>query len=311
MDASSDNRIIVVCGPTATGKTRLALSLCRDYNGEMVGADSMQVYRGLPIGTAAPTPAELGDIPTHLVAFLPPEAGYSVAGYLAGATQAIDDIRRRSALPIICGGTGLYIQSLVNGLRFTDEKVNAEEREALQTAWDVQGGEAMLARLAKHDPEYAGRLHPNDKKRILRALEESERHGTTLAQRNAASRAGVPPYRALLIGLDYADRALLYAAIERRVDQMMAGGLLDEAERVYRQREQFRTAAQAIGYKEFFPFFAGAPLEGCVEKLKQATRNYAKRQLTWFRKMESIHWLDARSPGLRNEAGELVEKFMV
>lgn len=313
MDAYSDNhaagRIIVVCGPTATGKTKLVAALCRALGGEMVGADSMQVYEGLPIGTAAPRPEELGDVPAHLIGFLPPETSFSVADYLARAVPVAEDIIRRNAVPVFCGGTGLYISALVNGISFTEEKPSPERRAALYTQWERQGPDAMLARLAALDPEYAARLHPADKKRILRALEASEQNGSTLAQRNAASLAGKPPFGARLIGLDYESRQMLYEQIERRVDGMMAEGLLEEARSVYENRQAFKTAVQAIGYKEIFPYFEGeAPLAACVEKLKQATRNYSKRQLTWFRRMEGVHWLDAASPSLVDEAVALVEK---
>ncbi len=301
-------RIIVVCGPTATGKTELATRLCRIYNGEMVGADSMQVYKGLRIGTAVPDPQMLGGIPSHLIGCLPPEEPFSVADYVSRAESIIGDILRRNAVPVVCGGTGLYISSLVNGIGFTKQKTTPDRRIELQQTWEEQGAAAMLARLARLDPEYAARLHPNDKNRILRALEESERDGSTLAQRNAASRARPPRFDALLLGLSYPMREDLYLRTDARVDAMLSAGLLEEAEGVYQNRQRYKTAAQAIGYKELFPYFAGEQtLENCIYALKKATRNYAKRQLTWFKRTQGVHWLDADASDLSCKAQKLAD----
>ncbi|MDL2293443.1 tRNA (adenosine(37)-N6)-dimethylallyltransferase MiaA [Ruminococcaceae bacterium OttesenSCG-928-D13] len=312
MGASAERgRIVVVCGPTATGKTELAIALARRYGGEMVSADSMQVYRGLVVGTAAPTAEELGGIPCHLTGFVPPEERYSVAEWLKAATGAIRDILARGRLPVVCGGTGLYIQSLVQGLSYDEAPQPLELRKSLEQQWDEQGGEAVYQRLAGLDPEHAARLHLNDKKRIIRALEQSLTGGGTAAARAAQSRRHPPSFEALCLGLNHPERAELYARINRRVDKMMERGLLAEAELVWRHRDSYQTAAQAIGYKEFFPYFEEqALLEGCVDKLKQATRNYAKRQLTWFRRMDMVHWLDAGAEGLTDAAAELVNPFV-
>ncbi|MDL2254518.1 tRNA (adenosine(37)-N6)-dimethylallyltransferase MiaA [Ruminococcaceae bacterium OttesenSCG-928-I18] len=304
-------KIVVLCGPTASGKTELAFALCRRFNGELVGADSMQLYEGLPIGTAAPLPTKSPDVPRHLIGFLPPSQPFSVAEYVQQAEKTIFEILSRGRLPLFCGGTGLYIDSLVNGVRFTESKVDESTLTRLDEQWSEKGADAMLGRLAELDPEYASRLHPSDKKRIVRALAESETGGTTLAQRNEASRRQPPRYQSLQLALTCAERKVLYGRIEARIDQMLENGLLEEAKRVFEHRESYKTAVQAIGYKEFFPFFEGhASLESCTDKLKQATRNYAKRQLTWFRNKPGIQWLYADKEDVFERAAGFLETFL-
>ncbi|MGD9559653.1 MAG: tRNA (adenosine(37)-N6)-dimethylallyltransferase MiaA [Oscillospiraceae bacterium] len=303
-------KIVVVAGPTATGKSALALFLAQRFGGEVVGADSMQIYRGLRIGTAAITQEEACGVPLHLMGFLPPDAPFSVAAWLKMAHGCIGEIHARGAVPIVCGGTGLYLSSLLQGVRF-EQETDTALRAQLEADWRQQGGQAMLARLAACDPGRAEKLHLQDKKRILRALEQALQTRMTAEAREAQSTAGGPPYSALCLGLNHADRAGLYAAIEARVDAMMEEGLLQEARGVFENRDRYKTAVQAIGYKEFFPYFESeAPLEACVQKLKQATRNYAKRQLTWFRRMDDMHWLDATSPALREQAGQRAAAFL-
>ncbi len=304
-------KAVVVCGPTATGKTAVALRLARRLGGEVVSADSMQVYRGLPVGTAAVSPAEADGIPVHLSGFLAPEVPYSVAQWLEDATKIIEDIAARNIVPVVCGGTGLYIQSLVRGIAFTSEQKDEALRKSLEEAYDAEGGAALLAKLAENDPQGAAKLLPNDKKRVVRAFELWLQTGQTAAQRAAHSRGRPPKVYALCIGLNYAVREDLYAAIGRRADAMMAHGLLDEARRVWENQAQYHTARQAIGYKEFFPYFKGeAGLETCVEHLKKSTRNYAKRQLTWFNGMSEVQWLDAQDAMLDEKAAELARRFM-
>lgn len=286
--------VLAVCGPTASGKTALAVSLARELDGEVVSADSMQIYRGLTVGTAAPTLAERQGVPHHLIGFVPPEQPFSVADYVAAASACVAGIAARGKVPIVAGGTGLYLSSLLEGVRFTGEKADPAVRRQLREQLEREGIGPLFARLQAVDPAYAATLHPNNHGRVLRALELYQQTGKTMSQQLAASRPAEPPYNVLLIGLDFPDRAQLYARIGQRVDAMMAQGLLEEARLVWRHRTQYRTAAQAIGYKEFFPYFEEeAPLEPCVDKLKQATRNYAKRQLTWFRRMTDIHWEQA------------------
>ena len=312
MDGWADKiKILVVCGPTATGKTELAFRLCRHFNGELVGADSMQVYKGLPVGTAAPLPQEFPEVPRHLVSFLPPGQSFSVAEYLAEAKRVISEIAARGRLPVVCGGTGLYINSLVNGICFTEKNIDESFVTKLEVEWDEQGGERMLQRLSDCDPEAAARLHPNDRKRIIRAMALFEAGEGTLAQRNEISRKSPSFCDAKVLGLCYDDRQRLYRQIEARVDRMMTAGLLDEARQVFENRDAYKTAVQAIGYKEFFPYFEGeSTLELCVERLKQATRRYAKRQLTWFRHHPPHCWLDADAEKLFEEAAEAAAELL-
>lgn len=287
-------KILVIGGPTATGKTALSVALARMLDGEVVGADSMQVYRGLTVGTAAPTEGEMQGVPHHLIGFLPPETPFSVADYVALAAGCIADICGRGRVPIVVGGTGLYLSSLVDGLRFAGEKADPALRAALQKRLEEEGAGALYEELRRIDPEYAAALHPNNSGRVLRALEIYHQTGRTMSWQLAHSRPAQKPYRALVYALDFPQRSQLYERIGLRVDAMMEAGLLQEARMVYRHRDAYATAAQAIGYKEFFPYFEGAaPLEGCVEQLKQATRRYAKRQLTWLRRMEGVRWEQA------------------
>ncbi len=308
---ANKTKIVVVCGPTATGKTDLAFALCRKFGGELVGADSMQIYKGLPIGTAAPSAADFADIPRHLVACLSPRQAFSVADYVELAGMVIQKIAEKGKLPVVCGGTGLYIDSLVKGISFTDENADATEIAKLEEELKNQGGAALLERLAVLDPETAARLHPANGKRIVRALALSEATGTTLAQRNAARCANDSVYDALALGLCYDDRQMLYRRIEARVEAMLASGLLYEAEEVFKNREVYKTAAQAIGYKEFFPLFLGEKsLEDCVSALKQATRRYAKRQLTWFGHRPYLRWLAVDTADVLREAELAVQAFL-
>ena len=307
----SGKKLIVVCGPTAGGKSDFALALSHAFGGEMVAADSMQIYRGLAVGTAALLPEEAGGIPQHCVGFLPPEVSYSAAEYVADARRAMGSIWARGRLPVVCGGTGLYVRALVEGVAFSEEKPSPALRAQLQADWEAQGPDAMLARLAQCDAAHADRLHLRDKKRILRALELCETTGLTEAERAALSRAAAPPYTSLCIGLMPATREQLYVRINARAEHMLQNGLLEEARLVYQNRDSYKTAAQAIGYKEFFPYFEGtSTLENCAEKLRQATRNYAKRQLTWFRHMPQLHWLDAADPTALPTAEKWIRAFL-
>lgn len=299
-------KIVVVLGPTASGKTALAIHLAQKYNGEIISADSMQIYRGLDVGTAKATVAEQAAAAHHLIDIASPEAPFSVAAFLPLAQQKIKEIAARGHLPIFCGGTGLYISSLVNGISFTEEKEDPALRRRLQDELERIGGAAMLERLRAIDPEYAAKLHENDTKRVLRALELNEKTGRTMSRQLADSRPQSAPYDALLLGLSWPEREQLYERINLRVDQMIGSGLIEEAEKVYENKETWICAAQAIGYKELFPYLEGQSLAPCVEKLKQSTRNYAKRQLSWFRHMPQIIWLNAQNPA----ADEPVSKFL-
>ena len=303
--------VLAVVGPTATGKTALGVALAEQFGGEIISADSMQIYKGLDVGTAKVTPEETHGIPHHAVDLLEPDQTFSVADFTALAGTLETDLSARGKLPILVGGTGLYVQSFLYGVRFTAEKAPDGLREQLATELAEKGPAALYEELKQVDPEAAAAIHPNNQVRVLRALEHYRATGRRLSEQKAASLPPERPYRALVLGLDFPERAQLYRRIDLRVDLMMEQDLLNEAKRVWEHRDTYKTAAQAIGYKEFFPYFAGeSALAPCVEKLKQASRNYAKRQLTWFRHMEGICWLDASAPDVREQAARLTNEFL-
>ena len=303
--------MVAVVGPTATGKTALGVALARQFQGEVISADSMQIYKGLDVGTAKVTPEETQGIPHHGVDILEPDQLFSVADFTALAGKLEQEIAQRSHLPILVGGTGLYVQSFLYGVRFTEEKAPAGLRQQLAAELAEKGGPALYAELQQVDPEAAAAIHPNNQVRVLRALEHYRATGKRLSEQKAASLPPERPYRSLILGLDFPDRSALYRRIDLRVDRMLEQGLLEEARLVWQERQRFRTAAQAIGYKEFFPYFEGqASLEACADKLKQASRNYAKRQLTWFRHMDGVVWLDAGAPDVQAKACQTVQEFL-
>ncbi len=311
MDALCKHPVVAVVGPTATGKTALGVALAERFGGEIISADSMQIYKGLDVGTAKVTPEETHGIPHYGVDILEPDQPFSVADFTALAGTLEQEITARGKLPILVGGTGLYVQSFLYGVRFTAEKAPSGLREQLAAELAEKGGAAMYAQLQAVDPEAAAAIHPNNQVRVLRALEHYRATGRRLSEQKAESLPAERPYRSLILGLDFPDRARLYQRIDTRVDHMLENGLLAEAEIVWRNRERFRTAAQAIGYKEFFPYFEQtAPLDACAEKLKQASRNYAKRQLTWFRHMDGVVWLDAGAPDVTARAADAVQQFL-
>ena len=311
MDASYKHPVVAVVGPTATGKTALGVSLAQHFSGEVISCDSMQIYKGLDVGTAKVTPEETCGIPHHGVDILTPDKTFSVADFTAMAAELEQQISARGHLPILVGGTGLYVQSFLYGVRFAEEKAPAGLREQLAAELAEKGGAAMYEQLKQADPEAAAAIHPNNQVRVLRALEHYRATGKKLSEQKADSLPPERPYRSLVLGLDFPDRADLYRRIDLRVDKMQDAGILQEAEYVWQNRETFRTAAQAIGYKEFFPYFEGtAPLDACTEKLKQASRNYAKRQRTWFRHMDGVVWLDAGAPDVVEAALRKTDEFL-
>lgn len=288
-------KIAVVCGPTASGKTRLAVDLAKRFNGEIVSADSMQIYKKLDIASAKPTEEEKQGVPHHLMDFLPPEKSFSVAEYVELARATIADIASRGKLPVIAGGTGLYINSLVDNVQFDETESDEIFRLEMQKLADEKGNEALWEKLNEIDKSAAARLHPNNRGRIIRALEIHRTSGRTITEAKALSRLEESPYEPCMIALDYADRQQLYDRINKRVDIMLQQGLLEEA-REFFSHDDYATAAQAIGYKELKPYFDGEKtLEECIERLKQQTRRYAKRQLTWFRRDSRIHWITVNS----------------
>lgn len=282
--------VLAVVGPTASGKSKLAVELAKHLNGEVISADSMQIYKDMLIGTARPTPEEMEGIPHHLVGFADAEHPFSVAEYVQLAADCIQDITLRGKLPILAGGTGLYVRSLLANIQFSQEEHDDTLREALMARAQEEGGESLLEELRKIDPETAARLHPNNLGRIVRAIELYRVTGITMTEQLKRSKQTPSPYRSFLIGLDFEERSRLYARINQRVDEMMQKGLEEEARHFLSMHS--RTAAQAIGYKELRPYFEGqCSREQAVERMKQETRHYAKRQLTWFRREEAIYWI--------------------
>lgn len=277
-------KIVVVAGPTASGKTALGIALAKDFNGEIVSADSMQVYRGMDIGTAKATMAEREGIPHHMLDVAEPWEDYSVARYVEQAEACCRDILRRGKLPILVGGTGLYIDSLISGRDFAAVDSDQGLREALSAEYDALGGEAMHRRLQEIDPERSAILHPGDKRRIVRALEVYRLTGMTITEHDRQTRALPKRFDAAAIHLNFKKRPALYARIDRRVDAMVEQGLFREVEGLLAAGlSPESTAMQAIGYKEAVRALQGElSREEAVDLIKQSSRRYAKRQLTWF-----------------------------
>ncbi len=287
-----ENRLICVCGPTASGKTRLSIELAKLFNGEIISADSMQIYRKMNIGTAKPDKAEQEEVPHHLIDVCEPSEPFSVARYVELADAAAQDILSRGRIPIVAGGTMLYMDALIECGEFSGGDTDSGVREKYKLMAEEKGNGAVHEALKKVDPESAERLHPNNLKRVIRALEVYESTSMTINEFNRLHKRAEPKYEAIKLGVCPGSRELLYKRIESRVDQMLAEGLLEETQRLIETGSLTGTAAQAIGYKELAGYVKGdASLEECVSVLKQRTRNYAKRQLTWLRKDGSIHWL--------------------
>lgn len=281
-------RIIVVCGATASGKTALAVELAKIYGGEIISADSMQIYTDMDIASAKATPEEQKGVTHHLLGFLDPSESFSVADYVGLANECAADILSRGRIPVICGGTGLYISSFVDNITFDDSRCDYEFREEMEQFAQKNGNGALLDKLRDIDPETAEMLHENNVGRIIRALEVYKTTGHTISYAKKMSRANPSPYDFIMLTIEYADRNALYERINRRVDAMMERGLLEEARSCFWQPNR-PTAAQAIGCKELYAYFRGErTLDECVEELKLRTRQYAKRQLTWFRRDKRI-----------------------
>ena len=286
-------RIVCVVGPTACGKTTLGVLLAKRYGGEVVSADSMQIYRGLTIGTAAPTEAEMDGVPHHMVAVADAGEQWSAARYAQTAIPIIDGILVRGRLPILVGGTGLWLDAAVRGHGFAAGSAGGEIRQALQARLEREGTAPLLEELRQADPEAAERLHPSDKKRILRALEVWLETGKTITAHNRETRSQPPKYDAVWIGLQFADREDMKSLIDRRVDAMVRAGLLEEVRALLERRlPRDSTAMQAIGYKEFLGVLEGMRTEEeAIAEVKLRSRQYAKRQLTWLRRNPDIHWI--------------------
>ena len=296
--------VIAVVGATASGKTALGVEIALHYGGEVVSADSMQIYRGLDIATAKPTAEEMRGIPHHLISVLDAEQACSVADYVEMAREKIAEIHAKGKLPVVVGGTGLYVDSLLDNIQFPDIPADDALRERLNAEAETLGRSAMLERLRECDAETAARLHENNLRRIIRALEVYELTGIPLSEHARRSRAVPPPWEVLRIGIGFSDRALQYDRIRRRVDEMVTLGLADEVRAEYESGRRRATAAMAIGYKELMPWLRGEEdfSEG-IARIKQETCRYAKRQGTWFRRNEQICWI------VRDEIRENAEIF--
>lgn len=283
------NKIIVVSGPTASGKTALAVELAKKYGGEVISADSMQIYTDMDVASAKATVEEQQGIPHHMMDFLDPSESFSVADWVKMAGECAEDIISRGKIPVICGGTGLYISSFVDNLQFDDSECDYGFRDEMRKFAEENGSEALLEKLREVDPETASELHANNVSRVIRALEVYKTTGHTIAEAKRASRNAPSPYEFILLTLDFEQREQLHERINRRVELMLQNGLVQEARTCFDQPER-PTAAQAIGCKELYPYFRGErTLEECVEELKLRTRQYAKRQLTWFRRDSRFH----------------------
>ena len=286
-------RVVCVVGPTASGKTKMGVALAKRFNGEVVSVDSMQIYRGMEIGTAAPTPEEMAGVPHHMIGVADPAESWSVSRFTQEADRCIQDILRRGKLPVLVGGTGLYLDALVRGQTFAAGQQGGAVRLALQQRLAREGAAALLEELAAIDPETAARLHLRDEKRILRALEVYRETGETISEHDRKSREMPNRYDALYIGLSFRDRQELRDRIDRRVDIMVEQGLLDEVRQLLTGGlPRDATALQAIGYKQFLAVAEGtATTEEAIAEVKLRSRQYAKRQLTWLRRNPRIHWI--------------------
>ena len=286
------NNIICIPGPTASGKTALAVELAKEWNGEVVSCDSMQIYRRMDIGTAKPTKEEMQGIPHHMIDVCEPDEDFSVSRYCCMASAAVDDILSRGKTAVIAGGTGLYMDSLIKGNTFAPFPATGQ-REKLEAEADEKGMEFMLEKLRKIDPDSAARLHLKDRKRVVRALEVYYETGETITAHNLKTQSIPPKYDPIWLGLDFESRQDLYDRIDKRVDIMLQAGLVKEIENLLSSGVPPKcTAMQAIGYKEFIGALSGeCSIAEAADQVRQSSRRYAKRQLTWFRRNKNIHWL--------------------
>lgn len=285
-------KIIVICGPTASGKTALSIELAKKIDGEIISADSMQIYEDMDIGTAKPSKEEMCGVMHHLIGYVSPEERYSVARYKKDAINKIDEVLQRGKHPIIVGGTGLYVDSLVNWVEYDDIKIDLEYRSKLEELAEKQGLEFVYDKAIKVDPEAMKKISKNDKKRIFRVLEIYNATGKTKTEQEIESRKKENPYDFKVFGINM-EREKLYERINLRVDIMIKQGLVQEVENIVKKYKGFPTAMQALGYKEVIEYLKGkVNEEEMIEKIKRESRRYAKRQITWFKRNENIVWLD-------------------
>lgn len=302
-------KIIVIVGPTGIGKTELGLDLAQKFNGEIVSGDSMQIYQEVSIGTAKPTQEELKKVKHHLVDQRSVFDEYSVKDFVKQATSAIDEINKKGKVPIVVGGTGFYINALINKMQLGEP---GEYKTSVDTKWEQElakvGPQKLWNVLNEKDPEAASKIEPNNSRRTLRALTVIDRTGQLFSQQQKEI---LPRYDALIIGLN-SERELVYDRINKRVDKMMDLGVLNEAKFIFDNRQKEHQVIQAIGYKEFFPYFLGQKsLKECVSKLKQASRKYAKRQLTYFKHQLSVNWFDPlEDSNYKKEIEDKIKMFL-
>lgn len=302
------NTVVVITGPTASGKTDLAIHLAKGTGGEIVSADSMQIYQYMNIGTAKPTDEEKQGVPHHMIDVVKPDEAYNVARYKEESEECIRDILSRSKLPIVAGGTGLYVNSLIYNIQFSETICDEDFRERMRELAEEKGPEALHDRLREIDPESAERIHFNNVKRVIRALEVYEFTGKTISEHQKASRQEPPPFRYLVFFLDM-DRDELYRRIDQRVDRMMQAGLPDEVKNLLAMGcKPDSVAMQGLGYKELIRYLNNEiTLEEAIYILKRDTRHYAKRQITWFKAIEGIIRLPAGPGNIENNTKKIRE----
>lgn len=306
--------VVAVVGPTASGKSALAIELAKRFDGEIICCDSMQIYKEMNIGTAKPDKMEQSEIRHHLFDFADPMDSFSCADYIPLAEKVVEDIISRGKMPIFCGGTGLYLDRFLSGAQFEETQIDEKFRRDMEDFARNFGNEALHQKLREIDPVSADEIHPNNVKRVIRALEIYETSGRTKSELDKESKTFESNYRAIQVGLKYEDRELLYSRINLRVDKMMDAGLLKETKTLLDAGvfEKNATAAQAIGYKELLTYFAGTrTLENAIDDLKMATRRYAKRQMTWFSSHGDVQWLIADGKSLcdlANEAENIIKE---
>ena len=306
--------LIAVIGPTASGKTGLAVEIAKKFGGEVVSADSMQIYSELTVGTAKPTEKEMEGVPHHLIGHKSIDEEYSVVDYVEEAKNAIADIFSRGKLPVLCGGTCLYVDSLLSNTEFSEIKSDPDVRKKLYDFAEENGNEALFEKLKEIDPETAAKTHANNLIRVVRAMEVYEVTGKTMSEHQKDSHPIPSIYDVCYIGTNFSDRDKLYARIEQRIDEMLEEGVEEEARFLF-EHNGTCTAAQAIGYKEFYPYFRGeTSREDAISVLKKETRHYAKRQITWFRRNDKINWLFrdefSEKKDLSEAAFEIIERFL-
>lgn len=304
-------RLIVIGGPTASGKTAAAVRLCQRIDGEVISADSMQIYRGMDIGTAKPTQEEMDGIPHHLFDIADPAEKYSAAAYRELARQMIDSVYARGRHPVVCGGTGLYIDALTKPMGFADQSGNEELRAELSLLSQTEVGKMKLHKMLEEiDPESAARLHVNDVRRVIRAIEVYKMTGRTLTEQSRLDKEREGDFDVVMFALNW-PRETLYDRINRRVDQMMKDGLVDEVRSLMASGLQTGgTAMQALGYKEIVSALNGSiSMEEAVEDIKRGSRNYAKRQMTWFRHDDRVHWIEAPGKTIEQIVEEMIKEI--